>query len=99
MSSRTRPHEEITRAVRRLSTEPLIPLSDVAYTPLELDGEVYRPSADALRRWGQEGRIALATGRRVYLDIVYVRRLAAWVTSLAAVERFRSACPAPVSVS
>lgn len=83
-----RPESEITRAINRLRTEEQVPLGDLAGEPVELNGEVVRPSAVVLLRWGRQGKAG------VYLDVLFCQRRACWVTSRAAVERFRRALAA-----
>lgn len=83
-----RPDGEIARAIDRLRHEDQVLLAELAGEPIELCGETLTPSAAVLLRWGQSGRGG------VYLDVLFCRAKAAWVTSGAAVERFRAAVAA-----
>lgn len=79
-----RPERGIDDAVRRLRDERQYPLHELAAAgeSLELNGVTVRLSAVMMHRWGCDGK------RGVYLDVLYSRQLAAWVTSREALARF-----------
>lgn len=72
----------IAAAIARLNDEFLVPLHEIAGTPLTVSGIEMHPSAVVLSRWGRSGK------RGVYLDVLFSRRQQCWVTSREALRRF-----------
>ena len=81
---RRRSPVDISRAIARLRDEPKLTLDQLSAEPVEVNGVTIRPTGAVLLRWGTTGRGG------VYLDVLFDRRRAAWVSSREAVERFRA---------